>query len=60
MSGLRKELEDVVDLFGETALSEDQYLLTDIKYYRVMLTESISSASSNTNIFIESVLRTRR
>ncbi len=59
LGGLREKLEYVVDLLREAALLCSQQR-GDNGIEGVGLTESISSASSRTNIFIESVLSTRR
>lgn len=59
LGGLWQELENIVDLLSETAL---KYLLAKVKKERLsrVLTESISSASSRTNIFMLSVFKNRR
>ena len=63
LGGLRQQLEDVVDLLGETTLQRVlEYHATVAHFWACepQLTESISSASSRTNIFMASVLRKRR
>lgn len=60
LGGLGQQLEDVVDLLGETTLEKAISTRRDGEARREILTDNISSASSRTNIFMPSVLRKRR
>lgn len=60
LGGLRQQLEDVVNLLGETTLQEAISMRRNREARQEILTDNISSASSKTNIFMPSVLRKRR
>ena len=60
LGGPREQLENIVDLLSETTLNQTLVGLTPYISPRVVLTDSISSASSRTKILMASVLRARR